>query len=1216
MSDDRTILFEALVVHRGHLSREQLDRVAGNAKPGRPLDEELVQHGFLSAADRQDLWAEIDRLEIQFGGDVPRILKAIQESPGQSTMGEKHTGTTHDTAKANWMSTSEESDEVLGATVIAHREETVDTPKIEKKPTSPASPPTDSPQADDSTDQRSASTSDLLDPDLESNPFEETLVSKNPDGGMLQTVDRGAGPKFDPTGETVDYEPETQSRYTLTRVHGEGGLGQVWLATDPTLNREIALKRIRPGKGNSRDAQLRLIKEAQITGQLEHPNIIPIYELEQYDEKGRPYYTMKFLRGDTLQDRIKAYHKKKKAGEANPLELVTLLNFFIDICNAIAYAASRGVVHRDLKPQNVMIGDFGEVIVLDWGLAKKIEAREDDSSRRELQLGALVDSTATVSGQVVGSPAYMAPEQASALNDQVDGRTDVYGLGAMLFSILAGQPPHRGTKTGNTARDTIELLNRISTGETPHLREVDPSIPKALDAICAKAMHKGARHRYQDARDLAQDVQRFLADEAVTVLKESGLQKIGRWLRRHRAWAQSIALAVLLISVVSVVSAVVVNSAKNRETAARQEAVAHFQQARRSIDKSLIELSDMLDEYPGVQTVRTRLLEDAAKEYEALAARKSSQPELQLESSRALVRLARVRQLLEDFEGAVSGFQQALAGLEPIAQADPENMELRIELATCLNGLGVCWADLAPLPQPGDESAARDRVETAEEYYGRAAKLVKEALQVDEKNVELQRMLARITANLGVLLSRTDRVKLAQEHSTRAEELFQALAVNPGDTEDIASLAKSQTALARLLTQQGDSESAVAKLKDALKTYQQLVNRDDSSTKFLRGLADTRLTLANAMHADGDFTSQLTLYMESAEDYLALVRTRPDVPVYRSNLVTAETNIAQIQYRLGESDVAIEHVKTALEQVIALVDQDGTAARPHEQEVYVRVTFGQVLRDLGEFVHAETAFKTADEICGELVKADPEYGFYCRLHGEIKNNAGVLYLLTGSPEDARLAFVSALADFDRALAINAGDAAARHGRAWALNYQADALHALSRTDEAATVYKEAIAARVELCSMATGVEYEFSHAWLLLTCQDLSLRDSVTGSAIAQKLVTADPNNGRLQILQALAQLRTKNYPGSVISLNTAALVKTSRKSPAGFLRAMALWLNQDQPGAMTAWKAADAAMQQFAPGDLKLRQMRAESAALLKISLEKQAEPPPAETGGTDSSR
>ena len=367
---------------------------------------------------------------------------------------------------------------------------------------------------------------------------------------------------------------------------------------------------------------------------------MPVYELEQRDEKGRPYYTMKFLRGDTLQDRIKSYHRKKKNGKAEPIDLVKLLNFFIDICNAIAYAASRGVVHRDLKPQNVMIGDFGEVIVLDWGLAKKIDSQEIDSGRRELRLGELVDATETVAGQVVGSPAYMAPEQAAALNDQVDARTDVYGLGAMLFTILIGHPPHRCTKTGNTAKDTIELLNRISSGETPRLRDLDPTIPPALDAICAKAMDKGARLRYQDARDLGYDIECFLADEAVTVFKESPLQMVGRWLRKHRTKAQAIAVTLVVVAVVSTISAITVNDAKNQEAIAKDEALAHFEQARRSIDKSLIELSDKLEEYPGVQELRTRLLEDAAKEYEALAEQKSDQPELKLEIARSLVRLA------------------------------------------------------------------------------------------------------------------------------------------------------------------------------------------------------------------------------------------------------------------------------------------------------------------------------------------------------------------------------------------------------------------------------------------------------------------------------------------------------------------------------------------------------------------------------------------------
>jgi eukaryotic-like serine/threonine-protein kinase len=878
MSEDRIFLFCVLAVRRKVLTQEQLDELANQPDNDHKLDEALVRSGLLTAADRQELWAEIDRLEKKYSGDISRIVDAIQNGPGESTFDAKHTSTADYGVNSGQLDSPEGFDD-FGATVIAHREETVDVPGESFSP----------PESADSSELSDASL-DSLNPNERTNPFEETVISKNergdgndsesssdpddvfeatmesrvdPDAGILQTVDREKA--ADPhVKETVDFAPETQSRYTLTRVHGEGGLGQVWLAVDPSLNRDVALKRIRPGKGSSRDAQLRLIREAQITGQLEHPNIMPVYELEQRDEKGRPYYTMKFLRGDTLQDRIKAYHKKKNRGKADPIDLVKLLNFFIDICNAIAYAAARGVVHRDLKPQNVMIGDFGEVIVLDWGLAKKIENQEIDSGRRELRLGDLVDGTETIAGQVVGSPAYMAPEQAAALNDQVDARTDVYGLGAMLFTILIGHPPHRGTKTGNSAKDTIELLNRISSGETPRLRDLDATIPKALDAICAKAMNKGARLRYQDARDLAMDVECYLADEAVTVHKESLLQKTGRWLRKHRTKAQTIAISLIVVAVVAIASAITVNDAKNREALAKKEALLHFEQARRSIDKSLIELSDALTEYPGVQEVRRRLLEDAAKDYETLAEQKSEQPELRLEIARSLVRLGEVHRLLERFKDAEPAYNRAL---DSLSKLNGEDSGVQLELATCLNGLGLCWANLAPMPEDGEESEAVDSVAKAESFFDRAAKAVDQALKADAGNVELRRMQARIMANLGPLLASTKRQKDAFKYSLKAVELFEALSRDPGEIVDRYELAKSQTALAMVMKQQGEFAESQETLDEAISSYERLVDLDPDSTRFLSGLADARLTLANAMSNDGELTRSCPIFqLETGPD--------------------------------------------------------------------------------------------------------------------------------------------------------------------------------------------------------------------------------------------------------------------------------------------------------------------------------------------------------------
>lgn len=1221
MSEDRVFLFCVLAVRRKFLTQEQLDKFANHPDNDDELDEALVRSGLLTAADRQELWAEIERFEKKYSGDVSKIVDAIQDGPGESTFDAKHTSTADYGVNSGQLDSPEGFDD-FGATVIAHREETVNA----RQETFPA------PESADF-GESSGTSSDSLNPNEQTNPFEETVISKNeinlgdasesssdpddvfeatmesqvdPDAGILQTVDRGQ-PVDPQVKETVDFAPETQSRYTLTRVHGEGGLGQVWLAVDPSLNRDVALKRIRPGKGSSRDAQLRLIREAQITGQLEHPNIMPVYELEQRDEKGRPYYTMKFLRGDTLQDRIKAYHRKKKRGKAEPIDLVKLLNFFIDICNAIAYAAARGVVHRDLKPQNVMIGDFGEVIVLDWGLAKKIENQEIDSGRRELRLGDLVDATETIAGQVVGSPAYMAPEQAAALNDQVDARTDVYGLGAMLFTILIGHPPHRGTKTGNSAKDTIELLNRISSGETPRLRELDATIPKALDAICAKAMNKGARLRYQDARDLAMDVECYLADEAVTVHQESLLQKTGRWLRKHRTKAQAIAISLIVVVVVAIASAITVNDAKNQEALAKKEALLHFEQARRSIDKSLIELSDALTEYPGVQEVRRRLLEDAAKDYEALAEQTSEQPELRLEIARSLVRLGEVHRLLESFADAEPAYNRALQALDSVAELNGDSTDVQLELATCLNGLGLCWAKLAPMPKEGEESEVVDSVAKAESFFDRAAKAVDQALKVDADNVELRRMRARIVANVGTMLASTKHQKDAFRYSLNAVELFETLSRDPGEIVDRYELAQSQTALAMAMKQRGDFAESQETLEEAISSYERLVDLDPDSTRFLSGLADARLTLANAMSTDGVLTQRLALYEQCAEDYLALVSSRPDVPAYRSGLVVAETNIAQVYYRQGDNQEAFLHVQTALQQAIALADADATVASSHALEVYARVTAGQILRDLNDFPNAELAFESSDEKCRQLVEIYPENGSYRRLHGEVKNGVGILYLLDLRLEEARLAFISAIKDFDTALKINPKDALSMNGRAWSLTYLGDAQFQLGLTSETKASYDQAIKERDALCAGKTGVsEYHIARAWLLLTCQDVSLRQVGRGGSIAAELALNDRQNGRFQMLDGLAKLRAKDYPGSIAALNKTSLIQMSKKSPVNFIRAMAIWLNGDKPGAITAWQAAELSMMKAAPGDIKLRQLRIESAKLLGIDLT--AEPPESE--------
>jgi serine/threonine-protein kinase len=312
-----------------------------------------------------------------------------------------------------------------------------------------------------------------------------------------------------PAGATVDHVPEPFERYNLIRLHARGGLGQVWLARDGTLGRHIALKELRPEKAENPSVQARFLREARITGQLEHPGIIPIYELARRGSDQQPYYTMRFVKGWTLAGAARAYHQKRQAGQADSLELLSLLNSFVTVCHTVAYAHSRGVIHRDLKGENIVLGDFGEVVVLDWGLAKLTgrDEAEADTWPADVDPEGLRAADLTVQGQTLGTPAYMAPEQAAGRLDLIGPLTDVYGLGAILYEILTGQPPFTGS-------DTPEVLRRVREEEPIPPRRLCPDTPPALEALCLRALAKRPEDRWTEAGELAQQVQQWLAESA------------------------------------------------------------------------------------------------------------------------------------------------------------------------------------------------------------------------------------------------------------------------------------------------------------------------------------------------------------------------------------------------------------------------------------------------------------------------------------------------------------------------------------------------------------------------------------------------------------------------------------------------------------------------------------------------------------------------------
>ena len=320
-------------------------------------------------------------------------------------------------------------------------------------------------------------------------------------------------------------------RYESIRLHQTGGLGQVWLARDTAVGRDVALKTIRPEHAGARSARERFVREARVTGQLEHPSIVPLYDLAGGDE---PYYVMRFVSGRTLSEATTDYHRRRTEVLATPLDLNALLDAFINVCRAVAFAHSREILHRDLKGQHIMVGEYGDVVLLDWGLAKRLgEPDEPTGSGAE---GA-EESELTAPGSVIGTPAYMAPEVAAG--GAATKASDVYGLGVILYALLAGRGPYSGP-------NAFEVVKQVVNGDPPPITAANPAAPPALVAVCRKAMARDPDGRYASAEAVATEVRRWLADEPVEAYREPFGERAARWARRRKTTV--VAVTVLLVT--------------------------------------------------------------------------------------------------------------------------------------------------------------------------------------------------------------------------------------------------------------------------------------------------------------------------------------------------------------------------------------------------------------------------------------------------------------------------------------------------------------------------------------------------------------------------------------------------------------------------------------------------------------------------------------------
>jgi len=791
---------------------------------------------------------------------------------------------------------------------------------------------------------------------------------------------------------SIDPAPDAKDKYTLSRLHATGGIGRVWLARDASLGREVALKELRPERADQPVVWARFLKEAQITGQLEHPGIVPVYEVGRRTDDQSPFYTMRFVRGRTLDDAARAYHERRVRGEAGPLELRELLTAFVGVCNAVAYAHSRGVIHRDLKPQNIVLGDYGEVIVLDWGLAKVMDEAEGDSTATAVELdeNSSADSR-TVAGQVMGTPAFMAPEQAEGRLDLLDARTDVYGLGAVLYDVLSGRPPFE-------APDILTLLRRVIEDPPKPLHDIVSGIPLALEAVCLKALAKRPGYRYASAKDLVEEINHFLADEPVTAYREPLAARAGRWARQHRTLvaAASVALLAILVGLAAVLG---VQSRANKNLAAKNaELAASNERERQRFDLAMDAVGafhtgaseDVLLKQQEFEPLRKKLLSNAADFYRKLQAQLGSgaDPHTQSALARSYSGLGDMDQDVGATDQALRDYEQGRALFEKLAADAPGDTVPRKELVKLLINESNVYE-------------SRKEMDSARKAAGQAVNVGEQLLASAPGDPEVSNLLARSLRAVAVLNPNSpDKQEGLVRRSIALME--RVTTSHPEVPEYQQSLSAALVVLGSVEYAKGQFEENVKLNARAAEILERLRVANPSDLRVRRNLA---IAFGNKGLADGQwgkFEDALADFQRSSQVLEEMTNEQPAVIEYQQLLSGQYQNTVWALWSLGRRGQAIE---IARKQTVLL----GTLSSRHPDRPDLKSTQALALMNTGVTLLAEGRaddalrnYKQSQALFEALVKAHPVEPIYRKLLANLYGFIGFLYQTTGRPADATL----------------------------------------------------------------------------------------------------------------------------------------------------------------------------------------------------------------------
>lgn len=801
----------------------------------------------------------------------------------------------------------------------------------------------------------------------------------------------------------------TIGNYEILEEIAHGGMGVVYRARQKNLSRVVALKMLRSGPLAGPAERHRFRAEAEAFARLDHPHIVPIFDVGEQDD--RLFFTMRLMEGGSLTQ-----HVARLRGA--PREAARLL---ASVADAVHYAHQRGFLHRDLKPANILLDAEGRPHVSDFGLAKRLAVLPDDSLAELTQTGA-----------VLGTPSYMAPEQASGTKGGVTTSADVYSLGAILYELLTGRPPFRA----ETPLATL-LLARDKDPENP--ASLCPGLDRDIQTICLKCLEKDPRQRYASAAELAEELRRYVDGKGIVARPVGNVEAFTRWCRRRplaAALAASFLIGFALVTwqwqraerhadradanaaraeknageSAAHAERAEANAVAARDNATRAEALAvsekeyrtraerHFARAHDAVNKFSTTFSERdLMNLPGMQDSRKGLLEDALRYYQDFLKEHAGDPQLERELAEALVRVARIRNAVGSRTESLAAYLDARAAYEKFVAASPKDREVRRKLASTCMGIG-----LARMAVAQTEEGMRD--------YDRARNLYAELLKEEPEDPIAMDGQAATLGNLALRHLETGKIADARAVLEEARRLREAmLARNPKNADYRDGLAGLYNLFGSL--QERERKPALESRALYLKAFalrEELVRTYPHDPGFLRGLAEIHHNLGVIEDRLKNHATGQEHFHKAHDIHERLVRENPSVTQYRRDLAGSQTNLGLAHLLAGEYEKSIEWFQKARQLQEKLVE--GNPKVPGFRRDLARSWFqiGVATSNLGRRVDAIGDYEKSRNIQEALVRDDPANLDARGQLGQTLNNLGLNLAKTGKVEEGRQALRKAI----------------------------------------------------------------------------------------------------------------------------------------------------------------------------------------------------------------